>query len=215
MEQGIVSPDGRFLFVSGKGKDPEHSSHLIAIGSGKEILKIANPTFLTRIGVSPDGRFLITGGYDSPARIWDASTGQLLRRLKDRADGLQSVDFSADALAHGRATAEAMAIADCIQWICGDLATWNAPAASFDLVVCLYVHCANSAAETIQRLANAVAPGGTLFMIGHRQAGDQIQISVDDATAALADWNIVVAEERPRANASTGNDAVIRAKRIA
>ena len=153
----------------------------------------------------------------TPGRVLDAGCGHGAEALWLAARGwkVTAVDFSADALAHGRATAEAMAIADCIQWICGDLATWNAPAASFDLVVCLYVHCANSAAETIQRLANAVAPGGTLFMIGHRQAGDQIQISVDDATAALADWNIVVAEERPRANASTGNDAVIRAKRIA
>jgi 2-polyprenyl-3-methyl-5-hydroxy-6-metoxy-1,4-benzoquinol methylase len=151
----------------------------------------------------------------TPGRVLDAGCGHGAEALWLAARGwkVTAVDFSAVALAHGRATADAMAIADCIQWICGDLATWNAPAASFDLVVCLYLHCANGAAEMIQRLANAVAPGGTLFMIGHRQAGDQIQISVDDATAALAGWDFVVAEERPRA--SSGTEAVIRAKRIA
>jgi 2-polyprenyl-3-methyl-5-hydroxy-6-metoxy-1,4-benzoquinol methylase len=152
----------------------------------------------------------------APGRVLDAGCGHGAEALWLAARGwkVTAVDFSADALAHGRQTADAMAIADSIQWICGDLATWNAPAASFDLVACLYVHCANGAAEMIQRLANAVAPGGTLFVIGHRQAADQIQISVDDATAVLdaQHWNLIVAEERPRA--STGTDAVIRAQRI-
>ena len=45
-------------------------------------------------------------------------------------------------------------------------------------------------------------------------AGDQVQVSVDDAVAALdpARWEIVVAEDRPRAAAGTGVDAVIRAR---
>jgi 2-polyprenyl-3-methyl-5-hydroxy-6-metoxy-1,4-benzoquinol methylase len=151
----------------------------------------------------------------TPARVLDAGCGHGAEALWLAARGwkVTAIDYSAAALAHGRQTAETMGIADSIQWICGDLATWAAPPASFDLVVSFYVHCANGVAEMIQRLANAVAPGGTLFMIGHRQAGDQVQISVDDATAALAGWDIVVAEERPRA--STGTDAVIRAKRIA
>jgi SAM-dependent methyltransferase len=154
-----------------------------------------------------------------PGRALDAGCGHGAESLWLGAHGwrVTSVDFSPAALAHGRATADAMGIADCIAWICGDVTTWPAPAASFELVVCLYVHCANGAAEMIQRLASAVAPGGTLFVIGHRQAADQIQISVDDATAVLdaQRWNLVVAEERPRANAGSGVDAVIRAQRIA
>ena len=51
-------------------------------------------------------------------------------------------------------------------------------------------------------------------MVGHHPAGDQVQVSVDDAVAALAPdrWEIVVAEDRPRAAAGTGVDAVIRAR---
>ncbi|HWA71063.1 MAG TPA: hypothetical protein VG937_01945 [Polyangiaceae bacterium] len=79
--------------------------------------------------------------------------------------------------------------------------------------------------EMVQRLANSVAPGGTLFLVGHRPidpatgastaAAGQVQVSVDDAVAALDPkvWDLIVAEERPRAAAGTGVDAVIRARR--
>jgi hypothetical protein len=81
-------------------------------------------------------------------------------------------------------------------------------------VVCLYVHVAGSVEETVRRMAAGVAPGGTLLMVGHHPAGDQVQVSVEDALAALdpARWEIVVAEDRPRAVADSGVDAVVRAR---
>ena len=33
------------------------------------------------IAFSPDGKFLVTGGYDSGAKVWDAKTGKFLRKL--------------------------------------------------------------------------------------------------------------------------------------
>lgn len=44
-------------------------------------------------------------------------------------------------------------------------------------------------------------------------AANQVQVSVEEAVAALDPkvWELVVAEERPRAVAGTGVDAVIRA----
>jgi hypothetical protein len=77
----------------------------------------------------------------------------------------------------------------------------------------------------VRRMADGVAPGGTLFMVGHRPvdpatgtataAAGQVQVSVDDAVAALdaRHWELVVAEDRPRAAAGTGVDAVIHARR--
>jgi hypothetical protein len=46
-------------------------------------------------------------------------------------------------------------------------------------------------------------------------AAGQVQVSVADAGLALdpAEWELVVAEERPRALAGSGVDAVIRAVR--
>jgi hypothetical protein len=93
------------------------------------------------------------------------------------------------------------------------------------LVVCLYVHIAGSVEEMLLRMAQGVAPGGTLFMVGHRPidpasgnataAANQTQVSVEAAAATLdaAEWELVVAEERPRAVAGSGVDAVIRARR--
>jgi len=77
----------------------------------------------------------------------------------------------------------------------------------------------------VQRLAAGVAPGGTLFMVGHRPidpttgaetaAADQLQVSVDTVTAALdpTRWTFLIAEDRPRPMAGTGVDAVLSARR--
>jgi SAM-dependent methyltransferase len=138
-----------------------------------------------------------------------------------------AVDFSTAALNHARSTAESigMDVAERIEWIEGDLSTWTPPPAQYDLAVSLYVHIAGSVEGMVQRLATAVAPGGTLFLVGHRPidpttgaetaAAGQVQVSVDAAVAALdpSQWNFVIAEDRPRAIVGSGVDAVIRATR--
>ena len=72
-------------------------------------------------------------------------------------------------------------------------------------MVCLYVHVAGSVEEMVRRMAAGVAPGGTLFLVGHRPidpatgaataAAYQVQVSVDVATAALdlGRWDRIVA----------------------
>ena len=92
-------------------------------------------------------------------------------------------------------------------------------------MICLYVHVAGSVEEVVQRMATGVARGGTLFLVGHRPvdpatgaataAAGQVQVSVEAALAALdpGQWQLIAAEERPRPQASTGVDAVIRAQR--
>ncbi|MES1244392.1 MAG: class I SAM-dependent methyltransferase [Acidobacteriota bacterium] len=162
-------------------------------------------------------------------RALDAGCGHGADALWLAAQGWQvtAVDFSAAALAHGRSMAEAAGsdIAERIDWIESDLATWTAEPEYYDLVVCLYVHVAGSVEDMVRRMASGVAPGGTLFLVGHRPidpgtgaataAADQVQVSVEGAVAALDSevWELVVAEERPRAAARTGVDAVIRARR--
>jgi 2-polyprenyl-3-methyl-5-hydroxy-6-metoxy-1,4-benzoquinol methylase len=138
-----------------------------------------------------------------------------------------AVDFSATALAHARSTAEKVGldVAERIDWVEGDLSTWTPQPARYDLAMSLYVHVADSVEVMVQRLAAGVAPGGTLFMVGHRPidpttgaetaAAGQLQVSVDTATAALdpSRWTFLVAEDRPRSTAGTGVDAVISARR--
>jgi hypothetical protein len=116
-------------------------------------------------------------------------------------------------------------VAERIDWIEADLAAWTPQRAVYDLVVCLYVHGAGSVEEMVERMATGVAPGGILFLVGHRPidpatgaataAAGQVQVSVEAALAALdpGRWQMVVADHRPRPIAGTGVDAVIRAQR--
>ena len=172
---------------------------------------------LAEVGDLPPGLALDAGcGHGSEA-IWLATSGWRVT----------AVDFSATALEYGRSTAQAVGgdVAERIEWVEGDLATWTPPPGRFDLVSCLYVHVAGSVTEMVSRLASGVAPGGTLLLVGHRPtdpatgaptpAAGQVQVSVAEAVQALDStmWQIVVAEQRPRAAAGTGVDAVVRAVR--
>ncbi len=164
-----------------------------------------------------------------PGRALDARCGHGPDALWPAARGWQvtAVDFATTALAYARSSAEAMGtdVADRIDWVEGNLATWTPQPDGYDLVVCLYVHVAGSVEEMVQRMAAGVARGGTLFLVGHRPidpatgaataAAGQVQVSVEAALAALAPdtWRPIVADERPRPMAGTGVDAVIRARR--
>lgn len=105
-------------------------------------------------------------------------------------------------------------IAERVDWVQADLATWAPQPEAYDLVVSLYVHVAGSVEQMVQRLGTGVARGGTLFMVGHHPL-DQVQVSVEGARAALDPdgWELVVAEYRPRPSAGTDVDAVIQARR--
>lgn len=163
-----------------------------------------------------------------PGIALDAGCGHGSDTLWLAAQGWQvtAVDFSETALAHARSTAEAAGtdVAGRIDWVEGDLTTWTPAPGRYDLVACLYVHMAGSVKETVRRMATGVAPGGTLFLVGHRPidpttgtetaAAGQVQVSVDDVLAALdpGRWEFIVAEDRPRTTHGTGVDAVIRAR---
>lgn len=178
----------------------------------------ANAHLVAEIADLPPGRALDAGCGHGADALWLAAHGWQVT----------AVDFSASALAQGRSMAEAAGpeIAGRIEWVEGDLATWTPQPGHFDLVVCLYVHIAGSVGEMVRRMADGVAAGGTLLMVGHRPidpatgastaAAGQIQVSVENATAALDPhrWELIVAEDHPRPVAGTGVDAVIRARRL-
>ncbi len=166
-----------------------------------------------------------------PGRALDAGCGHGSDTLWLAAHGWQvtAVDFSTAALAHARSTAEAAGteVAERIDWVEADLASWVPRPSHYDLVACLYVHVAGSMEEMVRRIGAGVSSGGTLLLVGHRPvdpvtgaatpAAGQVQVSVETAVAALDHdrWEVDVAEDRPRAAAGTGVDAVIRARRLA
>lgn len=71
------------------------------------------------------------------------------------------VDFSAEALA----LAAARPGGDAVTWVRGDVREWE-PAASVDLVVSCYLHLPDSA-TAVARMAEWLAPGGVLVVVGH------------------------------------------------
>jgi len=166
-----------------------------------------------------------------PGVALDAGCGHGSEALWLAARGwhVTAVDFSSTALAFARSTAEEIGteFAARIDWVEGDLATWTPQLDHYDLVLSLYVHVTGSVEAMVQRLAAAVAPGGTLFMVGHRPfdpatgaetaAAGQVQVSVEAAIAALDpnQWTFEMADDRPRSVTGTGVDAVIRAQRHA
>ena len=176
-----------------------------------------NAHLVAEVGDLPAGCALDAGCGHGAETMWLASAGWRVT----------AVDFSVTALEHGRSTAEALGtdLADRIEWVEGDLGSWAPPPREFDLVSCLYVHVAGSVAEMVTRLADGVAPSGTLLLVGHRPvdpatgeptaAAGQVQVSVEDALGALdaSDWDVLVAEERVRTTGPAGVDAVVRAVR--
>ena len=117
--------------------------------------------------------------------------------LETRGWRVTAVDFSATALAYGqsRATILGADSAERVTWVEGDLAVWAPEAGVYDLVTSLYVHVSGSVEEMVARLASGVAPGGTMLLVGH--------LPIDPLS---------IAEERPRAVAGSGFDAVICAR---
>jgi SAM-dependent methyltransferase len=179
----------------------------------------------------PPNAHLTAGARDLPPGLaLDAGCGHGSDTLWLAAHGWHviAVDFSTAALAHARSTAEAAGadVAGRVDWVEADLASWTPQPRHYDLVACLYVHVAGSVEEMVRRMGAGVAPGGTLLLVGHRPvdpetgaatpAAGQLQVSVETAIAALDhhSWEIDVAEDRPRAVAGTGVDAVIRARRL-
>ncbi len=186
--------------------------------AGKVAGRPPNARLVGEVASLRAGRALDAGCGHGADALWLATQGW----------HVTAVDFSPSALAHGRAAAEAAGkdVSERIVWVEGDLATWTAEPGRFDLVVCLYVHAAGSVQEMVRRMAKGVAAGGTLLLVGHRPidpatgaataAAGQVQISVESAVDALdpRDWELLVAEERPRPLEGTGVDAVIRARRL-
>lgn len=184
-----------------------------------EVLATRPPSFL----------LATVAGSLAPGVALDAGCGHGSEAIRLAATGWQvtAVDFSATALDYARSSAAAAGadVASRVEWLEVDLGSWVPARGRFDLVSCLYVHVAGSVTDLVGRLADAVAPGGTLLLVGHRPvdpetgaptpAAGQVQVSVEEALEVLDpdDWRIVVAEERPRAAVGTGVDAVIHAVR--
>ncbi|WP_213816595.1 bifunctional 2-polyprenyl-6-hydroxyphenol methylase/3-demethylubiquinol 3-O-methyltransferase UbiG [Glaciihabitans sp. dw_435] len=122
-----------------------------------------NPVLVTESTPLTPGTALDIGSGEGGDAIWLATQGW-------RVTG---IDISQNALdkARGRAEASAPTAATRITWEQHDLAEWAPEPGSFDLVSSQFMHLPNPIRTNLFRaLAAAVAPGGTLLIVGHDAA---------------------------------------------
>ena len=119
-------------------------------------------------GAEPN-RFLVAEVGDLPAgRALDLACGSGRNAVWLAAGGwrVTGVDFSDVALAQARALAAERGVE--VEWVQGDLREWQPPERQFDLVAVLYLQVpAHERRAVLARSAAAVAPGGTLLVVGH------------------------------------------------
>jgi 2-polyprenyl-3-methyl-5-hydroxy-6-metoxy-1,4-benzoquinol methylase len=163
---------------------------------------------------APNAHLLAEAGELTPGAALDAGCGEGADAiwLAEQGWRVTAVDIADNALRHGRKHAEAAGpdVASRIDWVAADLSDWSPAEASFDLVSTHYVHVAGSRDELFRRLADSVAPGGTLLIVGHHPTAPQPGLSAAathdahftaEEVAASLDagvWEIVVAESRSR-----------------
>ncbi|MET9260995.1 FAD-dependent oxidoreductase [Amycolatopsis sp. NPDC004079] len=157
-------------------------------------------------GLEP-GHALDAGCGEGGDAIWLAQQGWRVT----------AVDFSTTAIERGRAQAAKLGVGERITWVAADVGEW-VPESKFDLVTTHFLHIP-SAARTVAfaRLADAVAPGGTLLVVGHDPADvhagrphmpDMMFTAGEVAETLDQSWASVAAEARERA--AVGAETVVR-----
>jgi SAM-dependent methyltransferase len=115
-----------------------------------------DPTLVAEIGPLAPGRALDLGTGDGRNAVWLATRGW----------DVTAVDFSRVALDRGRALAERTGVG--VDWVQADLLAWTPPPLGFDLVCLFFIHLPPAERRVAyQRAAAAVAPGGSILVVGH------------------------------------------------
>jgi SAM-dependent methyltransferase len=135
------------------------------------------------------------------------------------------VDYSSVAIEKARGRAERDGVG--VELLCEDLVTYEPEPGAFDLVLLLYLHVpAEERRIVLDRAASALAPGGTLVLLGHdlRNITDgvggpsdpSILYTPDDIVAELPGLEIEKAERILRdvdGEERDAIDALVRARR--
>jgi SAM-dependent methyltransferase len=104
----------------------------------------------------------------APGRALDLACGEGRNALwlAERGSQVTAVDFSAVGLEKARRLAFERGLE--LVLVEADVLEWGPPAASFDLVVVMYLHLpAGARRRVLQRAASALALGATLLVVGH------------------------------------------------
>lgn len=162
-----------------------------------------NPVLVSETSDLAPGRALDIGSGEGGDAFWLASRGW----------SVTGVDIAVNALAKARNRAESAdpVAAALIDWQQHDLTEWSPPPGAFDLVSAQFMHLPEPERSRLFRsLAAAVAPGGTLLIVGHDVSGMEVgehqghmlalMFTADDVVAAIEGngLTVEVAESRAR-----------------
>ena len=187
--------------------------------AGTELLWTAQPNrlFAAEVEGLPAGRALDVACGEGRNAVW----------LAERGWRVTAIDFSDVALAKGARLAESRGVE--VEWIVGDVLTHELGTQAFDLVAVLYLQLPHAELVRVLRsAAAALAPGGTLVVIGHDTTNltdgyggphdPSVLFTPDDVVSELGDLEVERAEAVRRAVAleageATAIDAFVRAHR--
>ncbi|MCY7340817.1 MAG: class I SAM-dependent methyltransferase [Pseudonocardia sp.] len=155
-----------------------------------------NRLLADEVGRLRPGRALDLGAGEGRNAVWMATRGWQVT----------AVDFSPVGIEKGRRLAQENAAT--VEWIVADVSGYR-PAGSFDLVVVAYLQLPFSVlSPVLTRAAAALAPGGTLLLVGHDRAnlrdgvgGPQdpaVLHTVDEVSGPLAGLDVQRAEQYRR-----------------
>ena len=185
----------------------------------KELLWTAEPNrlFAAEVASLGPGRALDVACGEGRNAVW----------LAERGWRVTGIDFADVALAKAAELAAARGVE--VEWVLGDVLELTPESRSFDLVAVLYLQLpADELEVTLRRAADAVAPGGTLIVLGHDATnlidgyGGPKDVSVlftpEQVVAALGGLEVERAEKVRRAVVVNGGeevaiDAFVRASR--
>jgi SAM-dependent methyltransferase len=152
---------------------------------GTELVWTAQPNrfVVEELGELPPGRVLDLGSGEGRNAVWLAEGGWQVT----------AVDFSSVALDKARRLAQARGVT--VDWVLADLYGYRPEPGAYHLVLVAYLHL--SPLERVAVLAGAVAalaPGGTLLVIGHDLANLTQGVGGPQDPAVLYTPEAIVAE---------------------
>lgn len=189
--------------------------------AGKELVWTAEPNrrFAAEVGDLAPGRALDLACGEGRNAVW----------LAERGWTVTAVDFSDVALEKARRLAAARDVD--VDWVLADVLEYEPEPRAFDLVVVLYLQLPrDELVRAISRAVEAVAPGGTLFVLAHDSANltegyggpkdAAVLYTAEDVVPELGDLLVERAERVERIVAldegeAVAIDALVRARRPA
>ena len=187
--------------------------------AAKELVWTAEPNrlFASEVVALEPGRALDLACGEGRNAVW----------LADKGWRVTAVDFSDVALAKAERLAASRGVE--IEWVLADVLDYEPERRAFDLVALLYLQLPHDElVQAIRSAADAVAPGGTLLVIGHDTTNlteghggpkdASVLFSPEDVVSHLGDLLVERAERVRRSvgvddGEATAIDAFVRARR--